>query len=607
MPRHDVIALAPITFDGGGETCRYLIDGREKSFALRLHGFHRSLCANLEDWHYDLLELAALAYAVDASVGRGKTTDPQMGRGWYREFHIRMPVREVARWTQLGLAEALTATLNFVSGDHWQFEFEPVDIPFNGSGWFHVEDASVWKADRIVMFSGGLDSFSGALHEIIDNNQRVALVSHFSSTKGLSVQKRLITEIRKAQGSTSCFHFPAQIQLGEGTNRETSHRTRSFLFAVLGFLAAQVFGRERVSFFENGVVSLNLPPVENVQSTRATRTTHPQTLALFTEFLSKAKGEPFRIDNPYFWHTKSDVVGEIERLNMGKLIGLTTSCADTRHRTVLHPHCGVCSQCIDRRFAVLDRKQNIHDPATDYEVDLLAGERKHVGQREIALAYVRNALAFEHIQPSVLEQRFPDVLSAVGYLGEAPHVALDRIAKMHRRHGAAVAQVLRDELRGMDIEALPSNSMSRMFGDLGATTNFSLPSVPSETTTATTRVLRIVLETKSQRVLIDGVGQIKPLSAANLVRRLADNHLDAMGNGLETFDFPCLRAPDLASRLGVESEEAVRKQVNRTRTELGKLLGSAGLDADTGRELIENHPWQGYRLRPEAVEVRRAP
>ena len=81
--------------------------------------------------------------------------------------------------------------------------------------------------------------------------------------------------------------------------------------------AAQAFKLDRVSFYENGIVSLNLPPVGNVLGTRATRTTHPQTLARFTDFLSAVFESGTPTDNPFFWRTKKDVVETIARLNMG--------------------------------------------------------------------------------------------------------------------------------------------------------------------------------------------------------------------------------------------------------------------------------------------------
>ena len=40
---------------------------------------------------------------------------------------------------------------------------------------------------------------------------------------------------------------------------ERTQRSRSFFVATLAFLAARAVGARRVRFFENGVVSLNLP------------------------------------------------------------------------------------------------------------------------------------------------------------------------------------------------------------------------------------------------------------------------------------------------------------------------------------------------------------
>jgi hypothetical protein len=57
-----------------------------------------------------------------------------------------------------------------------------------------------------------------------------------------------------------------------------------------------------------------------------------------------------------------------------------------------------------------------------------------------------------------------------------------------------------------------------------------------------------------------------------------------------------------ANRL--EGEAAVRQSVSRTRTLLGTKFASAGLDPEEGKNLVENIPWSGYRLRPDRVRVR---
>jgi len=91
---------------------------------------------------------------------------------------------------------------------------------------------------------------------------------------------------------------------------------------------AIAFGQKRVSFYENGVVSLNLPPVGNVLGTRATRTTHPQTLLRFETLFRMIFNQDLRVDNPFFWRTKTEVVQTIARLGMADQIAFTRSCAD---------------------------------------------------------------------------------------------------------------------------------------------------------------------------------------------------------------------------------------------------------------------------------------
>ena len=62
---------------------------------------------------------------------------------------------------------------------------------------------------------------------------------------------------------------------------EKTQRTRSFLFASLAFVLARMFGKERFTFFENGVISFNLPIAGDVLGARATRTTHPRVIRGF--------------------------------------------------------------------------------------------------------------------------------------------------------------------------------------------------------------------------------------------------------------------------------------------------------------------------------------
>jgi Queuosine biosynthesis protein QueC len=107
---------------------------------------------------------------------------------------------------------------------------------------------------------------------------------------------------------------------------------------------------------------------------RATRTTHPQVLHGFRTLMSALIGREFEVVNPFAWMTKAEVVARIAANGFADLIPDTRSCTRVRDMTILHPHCGHCSQCIDRRFAVLAAGQGQNDPVEAYKVELFTGE-----------------------------------------------------------------------------------------------------------------------------------------------------------------------------------------------------------------------------------------
>ena len=497
QPEHIVVCLPPEADGRGDEQLGFEIDGRLKAVSLRIGHIRKSLVMGLPEVALDLIEIAAFIYAIDSSVSRGGLTDQKMGEKWHRSFRVSLPVRNLALWSAPQLKQTLEETLMFLSGDRFIFDFTQMEMEAAlPERYFDFGEESAWQPDSVLMFSGGLDSFAGSLEEIIDRKHKVALISHFSATKIAPIQRNLQKHMAKTLDPQMLMHFPMRVQLAGGTNVEGTHRARSFLFAALGMATAIAFGRKRVSFYENGVVSLNLPPLGNVLGTRATRTTHPQTLRRFGTLFSLIFCQELQVDNPFFWRTKTDVVQTIARLGMADQIAFTRSCADVHNQTNQYPHCGRCSQCVDRRFAMLAAGLAAHDPKEAYCFDLMTSPRQRVQDKEVALSYVRSAFAYEAINETALVSRYPAILNAIESIGEPPDTALKRIVELLKRHGSSVATVMRDEMSSQRVEPFPENSLPDLYGTAQRDQYFSSGLTVQEIQPETKEIFELVIDKK---------------------------------------------------------------------------------------------------------------
>ena len=156
------------------------------------------------------------------------------------------------------------------------------------------------------MFSGGLDSLAGIVETVASGGKSV-LVSHRPVSTLDARQRKLFGELQgKFPGQL--IHIPVWINKDEGFGREPTQRTRSFLFVALATLVAQSIEARGIRFYENGVLSVNLPMAEEVLRARASRTTHPVTLHLLSLLAAAVTGRELLIDNPFLFKTKAEVV-----------------------------------------------------------------------------------------------------------------------------------------------------------------------------------------------------------------------------------------------------------------------------------------------------------
>jgi hypothetical protein len=592
-------------------TLRLNLHGSAPNVRLHITDISKRLVANIPDVLVDLLEVASYVYAADSAISRGGRTDAQMGARWRRKVGLIVPVRCSGLWASPAVCSQLVDALSFLSDDEYAFEFRPLDNPPEYESYFEFssEDASSFSPDEVILFSGGLDSFAGAIEELVANGRSVALVSHRSASKIASAQKRLIDEMRKRLAGNRILHVPVWANLDASVSQESTHRTRSFLFAALGAVTARLFNLDHIKFFENGVVSLNLPPVAQVVGARATRTTHPQALRGFRALMAALFEGAFDVVNPFAWMTKAEVVSRIATNGFSGLIRDTRSCTRVHDMTIHHPHCGHCSQCIDRRFAVLAAGQEHEDPAEAYKVDLFTGERPAGPDREIALAYVRSASEVNTMADVAFFSRYGEASRAVGFFAEPAGIAAERIFHLHQRHAVAICTVF-DRVASSHVAALREGSLpsscllSLVVGQRAAEADIGYPKrgEPVAQTIPTRQEIRMAVDADHARVVFNRWGEINRVGAELLIF-LAGLHRQATSDELAPGRYPFAPTSDVLSKLRIDSDETLRRRVFRCRKQIEKLATNAGDPPPSIDDVIENNQWHGYRLNPDVVRI----
>ncbi len=451
---------------------------------LRLHDLTSSMTANLSDVHTDLLEIAAFIYAADQAVRRGGKAEFEYGLKWRRHLWLEIPVRNPDFWMAPGVLEPLREVLTFLSDDDYELNFTKLKKPSAVDGYldFRKDGIDSSGIEEVMLFSGGLDSFGGAVKEIVDGRRKVALVSHEPTTKVGAPQRRVVEALNKQLNGTAPtpFHIQVELNKGKSLGKEYTQRARSFVYASLAAVVAQMLGKSRIRFYENGVVSFNLPLSMQCLGGRASRTTHPQTLAGFGKLFTAIFEREFTVENPFLWKTKTDIVREIKASGFGSLCATTISCAHTWERTNAHTHCGTCSQCIDRRMVTLAAGLAAdEDPPGMYQADLMTHPWTDPEECTLIERYVGTIKEIGTLgTPHAFLTRFPEVAKALRHAGKDPKAIAQAAFDLHRKHSeqilGALAGAIRDRAEDLLHGRVATNSLPGiavgLLGASGATT-----------------------------------------------------------------------------------------------------------------------------------------
>ena len=583
------------------------VHGPSKNVNLRIDYISRTMLANLPDLLIDLLEIAAYVYCADQRLDRGTEKLSNFGENWRRSLTFSIPVRQLQVWQDSEVRDALIETLGFLSDDTYSFNFWQATAPVQAKElYFHDLIDPEDEHDGVALFSGGVDSFAGAVTDLVANGRSLTLVGHFSSTKVRNVQDHLIAELKQRGHEKRLSFIPVSVSNENVTAREYTQRTRSFLFACLGLVVAKMSGKDTFSFYENGVVSINLPLAGDVIGGRATRTTHPKVLRGLEELFSLLLDREIRIQTPLQWMTKKEVTQLIEAGGMVDLLSKTASCTRPRSWNRKQKHCGLCSQCIDRRFGILAAGLGAYEAPDLYMNDLLLANRDDGDELRMALAYVT---LFKKVGATPKERflvDFPEIVSAVGHFPDlSTSVEGDRLYDLFQRHASAVEDVISSAVREHSTalyrnEIAPASLLAACYStkvvELAPPSNYDAEA-KAFMDRLSTPSLEFAIEQDQKRVHFRG-GLAIDGTNYKLVGALIDSFRVAKGNRSEVAYLP---APDLATALNI-SEQAMRTQITRLRNAIEPLAVSMGIPMGQDT-FIENKERSGYRINPSCREI----
>lgn len=309
----------------------------------------------------DLFVIAISVFAVDKRVARSQFVDC-----WTRQIDISIPVIEIEKWNVT--VEQWNKTLEFLTGDIWNITFRKSDVQYSLRTRNSRTNLDISGCNVVSLFSGGLDSFCGAIH-LLENGYSPCLFGHNEYPKLRLKQEQLASMFRKnyPKQTAAFLSFTANSRApmnsdGRLLGAENTSRGRSLLFLCAALTIAGIMGDEVPLFIpENGFIGLNIPLTDSRRGSCSTRTTHPYFLNCFKAIL-RTVDIPNPISNFFAYSTKREIVNSVKNTQSFKdgfatTISCSHPCVARYNRTGSREYpinCGYCYPCLIRKCSLLD-------------------------------------------------------------------------------------------------------------------------------------------------------------------------------------------------------------------------------------------------------------
>ena len=315
----------------------------------------------LKPEYEDLFIIGLSIFAIDKRVSRRLFTDC-----WTRELEVSIPVICYEKWENS--SEKWEEILGFLTGDIWNISFRKTDCVYSRHNHTNRKHIQVKECDCVSLFSGGLDSYCGAIH-LLEEGKSPCLVGHNEYPKLRKKQEQFAESFRECYpnqnvifcGFTANSRAPENIEGTKLTKSENTSRGRSLLFLCAAISIAGIIGEATPVYIpENGFIGLNIPLTESRKGTCSTRTTHPYFLREFGTLI-KSIGINNSIQNFYAFTSKRDVVNDVITTKaFRKHYAETISCSHpcqarwNRNGDREYPiNCGYCYPCLIRKSSLL--------------------------------------------------------------------------------------------------------------------------------------------------------------------------------------------------------------------------------------------------------------
>ncbi len=443
-------------------------EGYEPNVRISLPDFVRGLY-HLPDRVLDLLEIASYVFAADRMLPRGRRAALEY-ESWSRALHFAIRVRDIDFWSRAEVQRKLEDALCFVTGDKtYRFTFEgghstPLTSLFDSESFRLPEHGSA-----VLLFSGGVDSLTGALDQLGSGvARRTCMVSHRSQPGTMRTQHQLADALERLfPGRTAHYTFDCVLH-GQRAAEETQ-RSRVFLYVSIAYALACALSQSELFVYENGMTALNFARREDLLKARASRTTHPKTIRLLNDFLSEVSGHDFTIRSPFSWMTKTDVLQRLASMRQERLLTSAVSCSKTFQRMKREAtQCGACSQCVERRFAAYAAGLDDIDESGLYGLDFVDQEVRGEA-RTVLLDFARQGRDFaESGVDQFYSERTAELVDVLdGFPSMSEQTVVQKIWELCRRHGEQVLHAIRRmrEVHDNPYSAIPHGSFLEMVSE----------------------------------------------------------------------------------------------------------------------------------------------